>query len=182
MPEDWIEATLAATFKWLQTTEDGLACAARLFHFEFERGMDNRQYELTYYEKCQSQDFCMNPDHCMPEGTTRRTRCLRELQPIVKPVKSSDVYFYRGCILEGEPVPLSAVTFEEKPKEKCAGAGCGITSHCLIKVKDAYSGTIYQCNHCVTHSDSWQVRSEGDPSKCETCNVLKCTHHPRRRH
>lgn len=179
LPEGWIPAILAATFKWLQTTEDGLQFGARLFHFDFERGMDNREYEVTSYEKCQGRDFCMNPDHCMPERTGEVRRCLRELQPVVKQVKSSDIYFYRGCIAERRPVPIAAVTFEEKPKGVCEG--CGITSHCLRRVSGAYSRTITdQCNHCVINSESWQVRSEGDPTGCETCTVLKCSHHPRR--
>lgn len=178
LPEDWLPALLAATFKWMQTTEDGLEFGSRLFHFEFERGLDTRQYELTTFEKCQSWDFCMNPEHCMPVGEVRPVRCLRELQPNVKEVKSSDVYFYRGCIVERRPVPLARLEFYEKPKGSCEG--CTITSHCLKEVKGAYSGTITNlCNHCVSYSESAQIRSEGDPSVCDACTVLKCVHHPR---
>lgn len=180
-PERWFPEIIAAMAKWMQTTEDGLKFGARLFHFDFQRGMDTHQYEVTHYEKCQGRDFCMNRGHCMPNGVAQPVRCLRELQPIVKEVNSTDIYFFKGCISERQPIPLSAVAFYEKPKGQCEG--CGITSHCLRPVSGAYSGTTTdQCNHCVSYSDSPRVRSEGDPSICDSCTDLRCTHHPRRGH
>lgn len=179
IPERWLPTILAAAFKWMQTTEDGLEFGGRLFHFEIERGLDERQYEVTTHEKCSGWDLCLNMEHCAPGGQSIPVRCLRELQENVKPVKSRDIYFYQGCIAERRPVPISSVHYHEKPKGICEG--CSITSHCLTETKKAYSGTITNlCNHCVSYSESAQVRSEGDPSLCDECTVEKCMHHPRR--
>jgi hypothetical protein len=181
IPEEWLPAIIAATAKWMETTEDGLEYGARLFNFEFERGRDDCDYELTYYEKCERRDFCMSPDHCMPEGYGPPVRCLRELQPIVKPLKSRDVYFFQGCIADRRSVGLTALGVYEKDKEQCGSEGCGITAHCVRKVSGAYSKTIiYQCNHCLSYSDDSRLRGEADPSQCDDCTVIKCTHHPRR--
>lgn len=179
LPETWIPAVLAAAAKWMQTTEDGLEYAARLFHFEFERGKDTEEYALTYYEKCHSRDFCLNLEHCMPNGTGRQQRCLRELQPVVKPVKPSDVYFFQGCIAEREPVPVGAIARQTRDREGCDL--CTATLHCVKKLEGAYSKTITSlCNHCRSFSENPQIRAEGDPWVCEACTATKCNHHPRK--
>ena len=181
IPEEWIPSIIAATAKWMETTEDGLKFGARLFNFEFERGRDDYDYELTYYEKCERWAFCMNQEHCMPEGYSYPVRCLRELQPKVKPLKSQDVYFFKGCIADHQTAVFSQVAGHPKDKEQCTSSGCGITAHCVRKVSGAYSKTIiYQCNHCLSHSDDSRLRDEATPSQCDDCNVEKCTHHPRR--
>lgn len=179
LPDDWIPAVLAAAAKWMRTTEDGLDFAARLFHFEIERGKDTHEYELTYYEKCQGWDFCLNREHCMPEGSSRRVRCLRQVQPKVKPVKSDKIFFLQGCIVEGSPVPISSIDCQERSREVCPG--CSATLHCVKELKGAYSKTITSlCNHCRSYNESPRIRSEGDPSVCDSCTAIKCIHHPRR--
>jgi hypothetical protein len=170
---------LAAASKWMRTTEDGLDFAARLFHFEVERGKDTLEYEMTYHEKCMGRDFCLNLEHCMPEGSSRPVRCLREVQPKVKPVKSDKIFFFEGCIVEGRPVPRKSIAHQERPREDCHG--CRATLHCVAELKGAYSKTITSlCNHCRSFDESPRIRSEGDPSVCESCTAIKCIHHPRR--
>lgn len=177
LPEDLIPAVLAAASKWMQTTTDGLHFGARLFHFEVDRGQDNRQYEITHYEKCQGRDFCLNPEHCMPERTGRPSRCLRELQPVVKEVKSTDIYFFHGCIAERRPVSPVAVDSYEKEKNTCEL--CTITAHCVSQVTEAYSKIkTDQCNRCRSASYAL-TKAEAHPS-CDGCSVVRCLHHPRR--
>lgn len=148
IPVEWLPGILAATAKWIQTTEDGLAYASRLLHFELRRGDDDKKYEII-------------DDH------ERRSYT----------VNSHDVWFYCGSIVDKRPIPQSMLYVSEKDRSQCEDCGIvsHCLKSVLDPYKDKLKEL---CNYCIIYNGHPRVTDQGDERKCRECTVRHCQHHP----
>jgi hypothetical protein len=153
IPYDWVALTMAAMAKWIATTTEGFQSVGYLLNgCEIKRGHDGDHYELVDDEKNE-----------------------------VRTIKSEDIVFYSGVVVEGKPTSRLNLMISDKPKNQCDD--CGIISHCLTKdeVLDTYSGQFKRlCNHCLTYSDNPRLRDLGCNAMCGKCTVTACVHHQSR--
>lgn len=161
IPRHWLEAIIAATEKWLVTTEDGLEHFRRLFCFKAKRGEDDKEYTLV-------------------DNISGRTIT----------VDKSDVWTFEGALVGGRPVPLvdihkrppvPALELEitENRKTKCDG--CGIFAHCIQEVLEPFDERMKSyCNFCISMHEHAKVSDFGGLKNCELCTVHNCKHHPER--
>jgi len=150
IPMDWLEASVAATFKWMSETSEGGLHGANILELEWFRGDDGNQYKIHDHQ-----------------------------QQAIRSVKSEDVYFLRGAVIEGRTVPFSQVSSSRKENESCDC--CGINSHCTKDIRDPSLDRMERlCNNCMIKHEHPKVRDEGDQSRCENCTVLTCPNNPAR--
>lgn len=151
VPIDWLEAILAATSKWIQTTDEGVAHIASLLNFDFWKGEDEKSYSLIDDESHQ----------------------IREIDP-------DDILFVQGILAERRPVTSGQIEIDEKPKHQCDDCGIvshcikSIRDPSEDKLKEL-------CNNCIMFNQSPRVNEHGDIDMCDRCSKLDCPHHPGRK-
>lgn len=159
IPSDWLPAIIAATEKWLTTTHDGLKYVSHLFGFEIKPAEEDKDYLLVDNVNYNS-----------------------------IPLKTSQVHFFNGCLVDGIPIPLMDPTktnplppyeleISESPKNRCDN--CGIFAHCTKDIVEPVNEkTLSLCNYCITFHEHPRVNDYGGWKKCEQCDALKCRNHP----
>lgn len=150
IPNVWVEATVAATAKWIQQTEAGLDFVSRLLHLSYERGRDNKDYEIV------------------DDDTL-----------LVETVKPEDIFMISGCIANRRPVPFHSVNVCEKETSQCDSCGItshclqNVTDPFSGKLQEL-------CNRCITYHEHPRIHELGGRGVCEMCSVKSCKHHPDR--
>lgn len=157
---DWVAATAAAMEKWMRTTEEGLHYASNIFKFKLKKGEQSKEYLLV-------------------DNQIKNTFSL----------KSTQVWFYEGCLVDGHPIPLVKnreenfippieLEISDLAKNKCDG--CGIVSHCTQEVLEPSADELLtMCNFCLTFHESPRVKDKGGYDRCVECDSMRCVHHPR---
>jgi len=159
LPSSWLPAIIAAMEKWLITTPDGLKYVAGLFNFDIKPGEEDKNYLL-----------------------------VDNVNYTTIPLKTSQVWFFEGALVDGIPIPLMNVEkvpplpqleleISESAKNKCDN--CGIVSHCTKELLDPITDNLVSlCNYCVTFHEHPRVNENGGWQVCERCTTLKCKNHP----
>lgn len=153
------EAIIAATLKWLSTTQDGLKYFSRLFCFKVKQGGDDKEYTVI--------------DNVNHQAIT---------------VKNTDVWLFGGAIVRGRPLSIIDVSNDKPPpyeleiskKDRESCEGCGAHTHCLLEVLDPYTENVAKlCNYCISHHEHPKVKDCGGMKTCELCNVTSCKNKPK---
>lgn len=153
------EAVVAATIKWLLTTDGGSEFFSHHFCLKGKHGDADKDYAVI--------------DNVVQKMHT---------------VKNTDVWFFEGVLVRGQPMPISdpqvinstspyELDIISKEKNKCEG--CGIISHCVKEILDPFDDQMKDmCNFCITYHEHPKVNDIGGLRNCEECSVINCRHHP----
>lgn len=146
IPVDWLEAIVAATFKWVATKPQGLEQVSNLLGLKCIEGRLDTNYELLDSRGIPSENI--NP---------------------------SNIYFLEGCMVNGYMVPKSSVRVNEKAKDQCQECGSFVhcTKEIFNHRKD---DTETFCNACLIQTDDLRAREKGDMSLCVDCPDTSCVH------
>lgn len=137
IPQEWLPAIIAATAKWVQTTEDGLAFASRLLHFELTRGEDDKSYKVV--NDFTGKEYTANPQ---------------------------DVWFYCGYIVDKKPIPAAMLNISESVRSQCEDCGIVSHCLKQIRYPGT-DKLMELCNFCVTYHEHPRVNDEaGDCASC----------------
>jgi hypothetical protein len=159
IPMEWLSAIIAATEKWIVTTDEGLSYISELLDFKTRPGDSDKEYALI-------------------DNTTQ----------IHHRLKNTQVTFFEGVMVNGRPVPIFdpyaqefipplELDILESSKNKCDG--CGIVSHCLKEILEPFSEKLeHLCNYCLTYHEHPRVNDQGGIRICQDCTVKNCQHHP----
>lgn len=145
--EECLAWITAATAKWLFTSPEGLTYSAQKMQLEAYTGNEELSYRMH------------DP----------QTGDMQDLKP-------SDVTYFYGAAVRGQPIPFRNLAFSEKVRDSCDG--CGIVAHCLKTVCDPYEGERLKnlCNYCITFHDHPRVRDNGGSYVCQSCTKHSCTY------
>lgn len=159
IPHDWLPTIIAATNKWLTTTEDGLRLLSRLFCFDLKYAEDDKDYLLV-------------------NNANGQTISLENKQ----------VAFFSGALVNGRPVaiadprrkgPIPPVELEISETTKTRCDDCGIVSHCIKEILEPFSDSLRDlCNNCRTYHEHPKVNELGSYDACRKCSSRVCRHHP----
>lgn len=149
----WVEVAIAATAKWLSTTEEGARVFSSLMGFRTTKGMEDK--EFIYY----------------PEEN--------DTGPTELPIKPSDITFFQGITINGLPAKITQLEVKDKKEDNCED--CGIMSHCTQVILDPYTDQLMRlCNNCVVNNENSKVYDQGDRDGCRACTKLNCPNHTER--
>lgn len=150
IPQDWLNYIVAATRKWMATTQEGSQDAADLLGLQTFRGETNKNYMIVDHEEV-----------------------------VENRVDGDNVWFVQGLIFDGAPADLARLRVSEKTREPCDGCGMIASCLKIIRDPDKDVLTSL-CNFCCTYHESLQVKDLGGLDTCQRCTVTNCAHHPER--
>lgn len=144
----WVEASIAATIKWIVTTQSGAEIVTKLLGFQSKRGDGDKEY--IYY-----------PD----DG------------PVELPIKPENISFFRGVMINGSPADLSSLDVKDKDDHSCEGCGIisHCPQNVLDPYDDSL---VRLCNFCILSHENPKVYDQGDSGMCGECPKAVCSHHP----
>lgn len=151
IPNDWVEATIAAMQKWLTTTRDGSRHAADLLQLQVFRGQDDKNYFLVDRENV-----------------------------VEDKIPADDVWFLNGLVVKGVVTDPKGLRISEGARAPCDGCGI-ISFCLKNVLDPAVGTLKSYCNFCVTSHESPKVYDQGGESICRNCTVTTCAHHPAKR-
>lgn len=148
IPDQWLEVMIAATAKWLSSTEDGLKAASTLFGFEAKYG--NPENEYIYYA---------------------------ETGPREVPIKPENILFLQGVMVNGQITPLANIQIKEKTAESCEDCSI-ISHCTQLILNPGNGHLLRLCNNCIVNHEHPRVYDQGDRKGCEECPKKSCSHNP----
>lgn len=150
IPDQWVEATIAAMARWLRTTPQGAATGARIMGLEAAHGRDDKEY--IWY-----------PD----EGP-------REI-----PIKPENISFFRGAMVNNVLTSMARIEIRDKAEDNCEGCGIiGPCTKPVLDSTSQNLDRL--CNACIRGSDDPKIYDEGDSEMCGRCPKVRCSNHPRK--
>lgn len=147
IPNEWVEATVAAMSKWVSTTPGGSRAIAGLMGFESILGSNDHEY--TYYPE---------------EG------------PVEVPIAPENISFFRGVMVNSTPVHFSMVDSKVRSEEYCEDCGImgHCTKTVLEPFSDKL---MRLCNFCIAHHSDPKIYDQAYKNDCESCPKTRCSNH-----
>jgi len=137
----------AALCHWLKNNQSGHEYMAHLQQLDSVSGRNERVYKLR-------------------DGFGRLTK---EINP-------ERIFFLRGCIVEGEAVPLSMIEVMDKETDSCES--CGSKTVCTTNIRIPHNDTLETlCSNCISSGENLSLRDQVKV-KCEDCTYMECNWHP----
>lgn len=147
IPPDHIDMTIAMMCHWLEKEKRGKEYMAYLQQLDIVKGKSEKIYKLR-------------------DGYGRLTG---EIDP-------ENIIFLRGCLIKGEPVPVSLVEIHERETHACES--CMSNTVCTKVVKSSYSDQLERlCSRCMEGDEDLSLRGQVS-LKCEDCSYSDCNWHP----
>ena len=138
-----IDVVVCAMIDWLQGTRRGLEFMSFCMELDSIRGDNSKKYSLR-------------------EGHTRLTT----------DIKPENIIFLRGCIIGGDPVPVSLVEITEREEISCEC--CGAIVICAVAV----GGKLEKlCTKCIKGSEEYAMSCTPEVD-CDECSYERCEWHP----
>lgn len=150
VPEDWLISIVAATRKWIATTQPGAQDAVDLLGFEWSRGDPAYSYEVL--------SLVGGPD---------------------RQVESEDVMLIRGAVVGGEAIMPVRLRISKRESKHCDGCGI-ISHCIQEIRKPRTDALYSFCNRCLKHHDDPVFRDHSGSDTCAVCTKTSCSHHPSR--
>ena len=146
IPPEHIDMTTAAMCHWLETEKRGHEYMSHLQQLDVVGGRNEKVYKLR-------------------DGFGRLTR---ELEP-------ESILFLRGCLVKGEPVPVSLIEITDREIECCDS--CGSYTICTKTVETSYNKTETLCSNCLGGSGDLSLKDQVT-HECENCSYTDCNWNP----
>jgi len=146
IPTDYIDMVVGVMCHWLSSERRGHEYMAYLQQLDSVKGKSEKVYKLR-------------------EGMSRLTS---EINP-------ENIIFLRGCLVNGEPVPISQIEINDREVEYCDC--CGSQTICASEIETEYSKKETFCSHCARCSEDSSLKDKIE-LKCEECTYTACNWHP----
>lgn len=144
---EWVEAAIAATFKWQSKTHEGMKFTVNLLNFQWTRGLDEKKYHFT------------------------------DNNGVLHAIPSDKVFFFAGASIKTDwgtfMVHPNSITIDKKETTNCDC--CGSSVHCVTTVRDPSTDRLDSlCNGCIIRHESMRVRDQGRTDLCYSCSRKTC--------
>lgn len=111
------------------------------------------------------------------EGKNEKVYKLRDgFGRLTKEVEPESIIFLRGCLIDGESVPISSLDISDREREYCESCGGQVVCAQLIKTHHSESLET-QCSHCMASGEDSNVRDKVKID-CGDCSYFACSWNP----
>ena len=141
-----VELVVAAMSHWLEHNKRGQEFMAHLLQLDARKGKTESIYQAR-------------------DGKGR----LTEIEP-------ERIVFLRGCLINGEPYPVSYLDIKKRVLLECDS--CGSQVVCSKNVVDEYGEILDLCSRCMQASEHQKIRDVVEIDCSSECTYSHCNWHP----